>query len=369
MKIFDKLYAFTEKHTPLSSGFYTYHTPNGVIPQYRLHLRIEPDGDGVLIVNASTVLHLNQTATEMVYNLIQGKTDAENSKIISKRFKIDNQTSLQDVVLLHQQLNTLLSTNDLDPEVQNLFEPHFNVENISAPYRLDCYLREPNESSQPKLSLEVWKSILHKAYSAGIPHILFCGDEPTEVEWLPDLLTYAEELGLVTGLVSRGSKLTDNSYLTTLTNAGLDHLMVVFDPIDGKMREALSCVLPLDLYTSVGLIVRADIDHRPLIEWQDELGANAYSLIAHDEESIPSLQILAEDLAIREHRLVNDMPFPSEDRLSSGNMAESVEGHSYINLSVSPTGDVFADNTWSERLGSMLHDSFATIWSNRRLLA
>ena len=37
---------------------------------YRLHLRIEPDGSGLLIVNASTVVHLNHTAAEYAYHLV-----------------------------------------------------------------------------------------------------------------------------------------------------------------------------------------------------------------------------------------------------------------------------------------------------------
>ena len=40
----------------------------------RLHLRIEPDGEGVLIVNASIVLRLNQTAAELAYHLVQQHT-------------------------------------------------------------------------------------------------------------------------------------------------------------------------------------------------------------------------------------------------------------------------------------------------------
>lgn len=367
MNLFSKLHTNTEKHKPLSSGFYTYHTPHGVTPQYRLHLRIEPDGEGVLIVNASSVLHLNQTATEMVFNLIQGKSDAENAKQISSRFKVDSQTSLQDVALLHHQLDELLNTTDLDPEQQLLFETHVNVENISAPYRLDCYLVDDTENSTTPLSLESWKIVVLKAFNAGIPHVLFCGAEPTEVEWLPDLVAYTEELGLVTGLVSRGPKLTESNYLNTLIDAGLDHLMLVFDPHDEKMREVLELVLPMDLYTNVGLVVRSDVDYRPLIDWLDGLGANAYSLIAHDEAAIPSLHILAEDLALRERRLVDDMPFPSENRQSFGRVSKSVEEELYINLSVSPSGEVFADNTWEERLGSLLHDEFVTIWSKRKL--
>ena len=362
MKLIDKLYALTEKHKPLSSGFYAYHTPHDATPQYRLHLRVEPDGEGVLIVNASSVLHLNQTATEIVYNLIQGKSDSENANDISRRFKVDSQTCLQDVARLHQQLDLLLNTVDLDPEVQNIFEPQFNVENISAPYRLDCYLNDIGNN--PFLTLEQWKSILLKAFNAGIPHVVFCGAEPTYVEWLVDLVAYTEELGLVTGLVSRGPKLADAAYLNALINAGLDHLMVIYDPTDEIMRQALYTVLPLDLYTTVGLIVRSEDDHEQIVSWLDSLGANAYSLIAHRESDIPTSRQLADELALSNHHLVNDLPFPKDFHEPIEARVDEIGDARYIDLSVAPTGDVFADNSWTMRLGSLLNDEFKAIWSN-----
>ncbi|NMB62416.1 MAG: hypothetical protein GYA18_08770, partial [Chloroflexi bacterium] len=42
----------------------------GQLP-YRLNLRVEPDGTGILIIDASTVLHLNRTATDYAYHLVQ----------------------------------------------------------------------------------------------------------------------------------------------------------------------------------------------------------------------------------------------------------------------------------------------------------
>ncbi|MGB4594835.1 MAG: hypothetical protein WBI14_02905 [Anaerolineaceae bacterium] len=366
MNIIDKLRAITEIQKPLSSGFHAYHTPHGATPQYRLHLRVEPDGEGVLIVNASSVLHLNRTATEIVYNLIQGKTDVENANLINKRFKVDPQTSLNDVALLHQQLDKLLNTVDLDPEAQNLFEPHLTVENISAPYRLDCYLNDDIEDRQPALSLEDWKSIIQKAFNAGIPHVLFCGTEPTEVEWLPDLVAYTEELGLVTGLISSGSKLASSGFLEKLINDGLDHLMIVFDPLDETIREGLKTVLPMDLYTTVGLVVRTEVDYAEIITWLDNLGANAFSLIAYDQSDVVPLQMLADQLVLSNHRLVNDLPFPIDFRQSRGQASDLLPEARYINLTVSTNGDVFADNTWDESLGNLLHDDFDIIWSNRR---
>ena len=78
-----RLFSKEPAHLPLESGFHAYHSPKDDPEPYRLHLRIEPDGEGVLIVNASSVLHLNQTATEFAYYLIKGKQDAEITRLVS----------------------------------------------------------------------------------------------------------------------------------------------------------------------------------------------------------------------------------------------------------------------------------------------
>ena len=65
MNIFDRFLSkvFPPKE-PLPPGLYPYQTPPDTEQPYRLHLRIDSGGKGMLIVNASTVLHLNETATE-----------------------------------------------------------------------------------------------------------------------------------------------------------------------------------------------------------------------------------------------------------------------------------------------------------------
>jgi len=55
---------------------------------HRLHLRVEKNGEGLLILDASTVLHLNRTASEYAYYLIQGIPDDEIARRISTRYQI-----------------------------------------------------------------------------------------------------------------------------------------------------------------------------------------------------------------------------------------------------------------------------------------
>ena len=41
----------------------------------RIHLRLDPDGHGTLIVNANRILHLNPTAALMAYLILEGTSD------------------------------------------------------------------------------------------------------------------------------------------------------------------------------------------------------------------------------------------------------------------------------------------------------
>ena len=59
---------------PLPAGIYNYTSPADDPRNYRLHLRLKSDGSGVMIVNASSVLHLNQTAAEYAYYLVKNES-------------------------------------------------------------------------------------------------------------------------------------------------------------------------------------------------------------------------------------------------------------------------------------------------------
>ena len=61
---------------PLPAGTHHYQSPPDG-PAYRLHLRLNPDGTGMLIVNAATVLHLNPTAAEYAYHMMKGTAPEE----------------------------------------------------------------------------------------------------------------------------------------------------------------------------------------------------------------------------------------------------------------------------------------------------
>ena len=120
----------------------------------------------------------------------------------------------------------------------------------SAPYRMDlaltyrcnnhcihCY----NESSRAKneLSTLEWKSVLDQVWDLGIPHVVFTGGEPTLIADLPELITYAEHLGLITGLNTNGRRLSEPDYLKALVDAGLDHVQITLESHEAHIHDAI----------------------------------------------------------------------------------------------------------------------------------
>ncbi len=379
--LFQSIKQFFAQKEPIPAGMYSFQSSPDAADQYRLHLRIEKDGSGILVINASTVLHLNQTAVEYAYNIVNGTPIDEVVQNVARRYNADQEQIRQDFDAFQDQINTLIHTPDLDPVTYLDIERQEPYTDLSAPYRLDCALTyrvganskqedAPLDRVDRELTTDEWNTILHKAYDAGIPHILFTGGEPTLREDLPELLQTAEDLGLVTGLLSDGLKLANKDYLDKLLNSGLDHLMMIFDPDDKKDWQVLEVVLPEDLFTTVHLTLKNGTDLHPVIARLAEMGANAISLSAADPELADQLQSLRDDAAVHQLELVWDMPVPYSSNnpvsleLEKDEDYQAPEGAGKAWLYVEPDGDVLpAQGLYDQILGNMLTDDWDNIWS------
>src|SRR4030067_2529231 len=168
----------------LPPGIFHFQAPPDAPLPYRLHLRMEPDGRGMLIVNASTILHLNQTASEFAYHLVRQTPENQMLHEITGRYRVKRSQALLDYQLLSDRILSLIHTPDLDPETYLDFErttPY--TQKLSAPYRLDCaityrLLETSDDSLAPtkrvdrELSRDEWFGIFDKAWSFGIPHLI-----------------------------------------------------------------------------------------------------------------------------------------------------------------------------------------------------
>lgn len=225
---------------------------DGTYKGLRLHLRFEEDGSGVLVINASRVLFLSPSATEYVSFFIEGRTEKEVISEMRRRYKVDEETVVKDYQEVLFVVNTFAKTPDVCPVsylgVEKI-EP-FQKE-LSAPYRMDlaltyrcdnncvhCYAGGPRETKE--LSTEEWFLVLDKVYELGIPHVAFTGGEPTLRDDLPKLIAHAQQIGLVSGLITNGRLLKEKSYFDSLVDAGLDHVQITVESYDPKIHDKIT---------------------------------------------------------------------------------------------------------------------------------
>ncbi len=377
----NKMKSLRSLFTPIKaipSGIYHYISPLDDPRNYRLHLRLEREGNGVLIINASTILHLNQTAAEYAYYLVKNEPVEQAAHKMFARYHVDLEQAKNDYLELVDRIQTLINTPDLDPVTfLDLDRIRPFTGHITTPYRLDCALtyRIPERTTETALVKRVdreldtieWKSIFDKAWSAGIPHIIFTGGEPTLRDDLPELIAHAESNDQVTGLISDGLRLSERDYLDSLLQTGLDHLMIIFQPDNEAAWDALENSLVEDLFVAVHLTLddKNKDELAGLIDQLAERGVKAVSLSAHDQSLYGVLEKLRSQVADLSLELVWNLPVP----YSTFNpvdleteLIEQIEGEGRAWLYVEPDGDVLPAQGVNRVLGNILSDNWDQIW-------
>ncbi len=372
---------FFTRHKPIEPGVYHYQAPPESDFPYRLHLRLDQNGNALLILNASTVLHLNQTAAEYAFHLVNQTPVPDIVRSISRRYRIHHEEVLQDYHDFQHSIHTLIDTPDLDPVTFLGFDrltPY--SDEIKAPYRLDCALTyqevdkgagdsAPRERVSRELSTEEWKTIFGKAWNAGIPHLIFTGGEPTIRPDLPDLIAIAEELGQVTGLLTSGNRLGEPEYLDHLLQSGLDHIMIVLQPNDETAWEAIRDVLAQDIFLTVHLTIT---DQQPeyyldLLKRLARMEVTSLSLSATHPSLNNLLDQLRQEAEYLGLSLVWDIPVPYSAlnpvklELEMENEYTSGEGRAW--LYVEPDGDVLIRQGKPHALGNLLTEPWEQIWA------
>jgi organic radical activating enzyme len=380
MKIINRLADRFSKIPPLPAGTHHMQSPSGERP-YRLHLRLRNDGLGILIVNASTVLHLNPTAAEYAFHFIKGTAPEEAAKQISARYRISKGIALDDFNDFVDRIQTLISTPDLDPVSFLDFElaaPH--SADLTAPLRLDCALTyrlpagtqaeyAPTKRVDRELTTDEWKTILDKAWRAGIPHITFTGGEATLRDDLPDLIAHAEANGQVCGLLTDGLKLADKQYFDQLLQTGLDHLLFMLQPDNPDSWAALEVIMPQDIFVTVHLTLNKDSIQtaEESLERLAKLNVQSLSLTHSDETAHETYDALCDKAAALRLTLRFDLPVPysANNPVAFETREDNIpEGAGTAWLYVEPDGDVLpAQGRADQVLGNFLRDEWDTIHS------
>ncbi|MHB1482058.1 MAG: radical SAM protein, partial [Bellilinea sp.] len=209
----------------------------------------------------------------------------------------------------------------------------------------------------------------------GIPHVVFTGGEPTLRPDLVDLISYAEQLGMVAGLLTDGLRLSETEYLHQILQAGLDHLMLVLDPAEEQSWEALRDVLSEDLYVTVHLTVTSHNAARipSLLERLASLKIPSLSLSSESQALKNELETARELAAHHQIELTWDLPVPysllNPVALELQETGKNIIGSGRSWLYVEPDGDVLPRQGVNIVLGNLLNDPWEQIWQKSREVA
>jgi MoaA/NifB/PqqE/SkfB family radical SAM enzyme len=378
-----------------------YQSPPDAAEQYRLHLRLEKDGCGLLIVNAATVVHLNQTATEYARLLVKGLEEDAVVRTITDRYGVGPAQARADYRQLRDQIITLATTIDVAPDYYLDTEQAAPFSAVTmAPYRVDMALTyrldergtldpEARRRVDRELSTAEWKEVLRRLWDVGVPHVVFTGGEPTLREDLIQLILHAEELGQVTGLLSDGRRLRDLAYLEALLQAGLDHLQItlashqaeVHDGLVGRPGDweatvaGLRNAIAADIYVVAGLVIRSEnaataVDTVRFLAEMDvpavALSSPLRAASAEEQERLPTALEAAQEAAHEAGlTLIWDLAAPYSRvhpvELEAGLSPKRV-AHQHLYLE--PDGDALPTQGYNVVLGNVLRDPWKEIWEN-----
>jgi hypothetical protein len=359
MKIINRLADRFAKIQPLPVGVYHRQAVQDDRP-YRVHLRLRPDGSGIFILNASTILQLNPTAAEYAYHFIRGTDFDEAVRQIASRYRVSRDLAREDYRDFLDKIETLISTPDLDPVSFLDFE--------QAP-RHSADLTSPLKRVDRELTTDEWRAILDKAWQAGVPHITFTGGEATLRDDLPELIAHAEKNGQVCGLLTDGLRLLDTDYLRLLLQTGLDHILFLLQPENDKSWAALEKIMAEDIFVTVHLTLNRDNIQgaEEILGRLAKLNVTSLSLTGSDDSLRERYDSLRDRAATLGLTLRVDLPVPysaSNPVVYEVQEMSILQGAGKAWLYVEPDGDVLPSQGYSDKvMGNLLRDDWQQIFT------
>lgn len=375
----------------------------------RVHLRIEPDGAGVLFVDASEVIHLNATAAELAKLALDGAPPEQAQQQMQRRFAHVKRAQLQREVATMYDMVARVSAAEGCPTcaVAPLvnFKPVFSTP-VRAPFKVDvaltyacnnacphCY-NEPGRFSMRSLARADWFRIFDILADIGVPHVILTGGEPTLHPDLPAIIRHADGRGQIVGLNTNGRRLADPALVETLAAAGLNHVQITLESSRAAVHNAMTGAASFDetvqgirnalagsLYTITNTtLTQRNRDHAvEIVNFLYDLGLRTFAMNGMiyaggglaDPDAIPAESLASLLVGVRDRAADLGMQFlwytvtdycrfsPLELDLAPKrcNAAE-------YSMCVEPNGDVLPCQSYYVSAGNLLTDPWDAIWNS-----
>ena len=229
--IFDFLFSFKTPSPPepIPSGLYHYtREANG--DHTRFHLRVEPDGSGMLLANASLAARLSSSGVVIAQCFLEGEDQTAVMRNLLQRYRGGGGPAVvKDVERIEQLINGLAAPGDNYP-ILNLTDAAF------VPHEAELYA--PLEASVPLAAPERLVPLLDKMWEIGIPHVIFVTAGTFDPTHLIRAVERAEDLGMIAGVRGRASDLSRGDLIRDLAQSGVDHITLLLAAMDKDVHDA-----------------------------------------------------------------------------------------------------------------------------------
>lgn len=376
-----------EARQPIPEGLYHYsREADGTYT--RFHLRVEPDGHGMLLANASIAARLSSSGVLIAKELLDGTPETAIYDRLQRTFRGATQERMErDLERVAALIANLASPGDNYPII--------NLEDAAiSPY--EARLMAPLQADVPLAEPEKMVPLVDRLWDAAIPHVTFLVPDNPKTLHLLRAVERAEDLGMIAGIRARASDLQRAGLLTDLANAGVDHVTIPYASATPAIHDALIGAgdheMTIAVFEELIELEVAPVAEVPLIDQTLEgLTETLSTLLAHSISNVLFFAIAAPDDTPAESRagalaasaipqtagIVEDLSNQLQVRFIwqptvmrdpahsiSEQARQGARTSDELSILVQPDGEVIPPRGPYRSAGNLLTDNWTSIWND-----
>ena len=192
----------------------------------RFHLRVERNGESLLIAGASEAVRLSCDGTYVIKKLLGGGDPKALVNELSAQGA--DQSGAEQLVAEVEEIIAELGGPSSRFPIFNLSDP------VNDPR--DADLMAPFQADVDVEDLSQLRSILQKLWAAGIPHARFLPGPQLSDDDLVKAVEWAEDEGMIAGVRSTASWLMESRRVDRLAEVGLDYVLAPW-AVDAQLHS------------------------------------------------------------------------------------------------------------------------------------